>query len=385
MEELRKKLEEILLENPSRFVISNPKPGCNDRKVLIRPVTVRGELVYQIEKLTEKQAFHENAARDLLVERVLEVMENFKQMDVWTEKFQHSIKISKKGKILTNRHKIQGQTAPVSTSHNREKQYLLPEGTPIAPLVDLGVFTKDGYIVRTMYDKYKQIHRFVELIDDVIKEEKSDKPLRIIDFGCGKSYLTFILYYFLTEVRGRKVEVTGLDLKEDVIRHCNEVAVRYGYEHLHFQIGDIADYDTNDPVDMVISLHACDTATDYALFNAIRWKARMIFSVPCCQHEINGQLSDEAMPSVTQYGILKERLAALLTDGIRADLLKAAGYHVQVLEFIDLAHSPKNLLIRARYTGHKNETALNHAAQLIADLQIKPTLYTLLKEDPTWP
>lgn len=381
MDELKRKLQEILQESPSRFVISNPKPDSPVRKVLIRKVQIRGELVYQIEKLTEKQAFHENVNEEALLEHLLEIMENFRQMDVWTDAFQYGVKISKKGKVLSNRHKVQGNTQPASTSHNREKQYLLPEGTPIAPLVDLGVFTKDGYIVRTMYDKYKQIHRFVELIDDVIKEEKKERPLRIIDFGCGKSYLTFILYYFLTEVRGRKVEVTGLDLKEDVIRHCNEVAKRYGYEHLHFQIGDIADYDTSDPVDMVISLHACDTATDYALYNAIRWKARMIFSVPCCQHEINGQLSDTAMPSVTQYGILKERMAALLTDGIRADLLKSQGYQVQVLEFIDLAHSPKNLLIRARYTGHKNENALKQAAELIDVLKIQPTLYTLLKED----
>lgn len=381
MEELEKKLRQVFEQKPSRVIISNPRPGCPDRRITIRPVSIKGSAMYQMERLSQKQAFHENVEETEVIPEILRGMERFRQLDIWTSSYQYAAKISKKGKLLWNRRAIQGEAVQPDLAHNRTKQYLLPEGTPIAPLVDLGVFTKDGYIVRTMYDKYRQIHRFVELIDDAVKDEDPDRVLHILDFGCGKSYLTFILYYFLTEIRGRRVEITGLDLKEDVIAHCNQVAERYGYEHLHFQIGDIAGYDTAEPVDMVISLHACDTATDYALYNAIRWKARMIFSVPCCQHEVNHQMTDTVWPSVTQYGILKERLAALITDGLRADLLRAVGYQVQVLEFIDLSHSPKNLLIRARYTGRKNEAAMRQARKLMEEFAITPTLYSLLKEE----
>lgn len=199
-----------------------------------------------------------------------------------------------------------------------------------------------------------------------------------MDFGCGKSYLTFILYYYLTEIRHQAVEMTGLDLKEDVIASCSRIAGKYGYEHLHFLHGDIADFTSDEPMDMVISLHACDTATDFALYNALQWRSRLILSVPCCQHEVNGQLADDKVPSVTRYGILKERLAALVTDGLRADMLRAEGYQVQVLEFIDMEHSPKNILIRARYTGSRSLEAAESVEQLVRTLDIEPTLYRLM-------
>ncbi len=378
MNEIREELIKIFEQPVLKAVISAPAPGCAFRRVNIRRVRIRGEETFQFERLTEKQAFHENVPAAAAAEWIAECMQEFRQLEVWTENTLYSFRISKKGKLLSNRQKLD-HAAAADTQHNRKKQYLLPEGTVIEPLIDLGVFTRDGKLVKSMTDKYRQIERFIEMIEDAIKEEPRDRTLRIVDFGCGKSYLTFVLYYYLTQIRHQAVDMTGLDLKEDVIRDCQAIAEKYGYRDLHFLCGDIADFRSDAPMDMVISLHACDTATDFALYNAVQWKSRLIFSVPCCQHEVNGQLQNSSIPGITEYGILKERLAAIVTDGLRSDLLKAQGYQVQMLEFIDMEHSPKNILIRARYTGHKNEQARKNAAALVGALKIRPTLYTLLE------
>ena len=263
-------------------------------------------------------------------------------------------------------------------SHNRSKKYILEEGIPVGFLIDLGVMTKDGKIVHAKYDKYRQINRFLEFIEDILPQLDKNQEQTIIDFGCGKSYLTFAMYYYLKVLKGYDIRVVGLDLKDDVIRKCNELKDAYGYDKLNFYIGDIASYEDVTHVDMVVTLHACDTATDYALGKAVKWGAKVILSVPCCQHEANKTIENEMMAPVMKYGILKERMAAIITDATRAELLEAHGYRTQILEFIDMEHTPKNLLIRAVWDGKKNLEAGKSAADMQKALHVDLTLNSLL-------
>ena len=266
---------------------------------------------------------------------------------------------------------------PESSPHNRVKRYILPQGTPVPFLVDLGVMTGEGRVHEAAYDKYRQINRFLEFIEDILPKLPKDRELTIVDFGCGKSYLTFAMYYFLRELRGYQVKIVGLDLKADVIEHCGRLAEKYGYDGLQFLQGDIAGYEGLDRVDMVVTLHACDTATDFALAKAVQWNAQVILSVPCCQHELNRKIKNDLLSPVLKYGILKERMSALLTDGIRAELLESKGYSVQILEFIDMEHTPKNLLIRAVRTGKQQPVdALKKMTEAIrGDLTLERLLY----------
>lgn len=381
---MEKTIREILEHDLIKMIISNPKSKESKyRKIVIRKILLKGEEKYQFEKYTQKQVFHDNVDKTALETMVISFMqEEFRQCDVFCSDCNYVVKVSKKGKIFVSSKQIKQVNVKTAREHNRSKNYLLPEGSEIAPLYDLGIFTKEGKVVHSMYDKYKQINRFIEMIDDCISEDMTH--LNIIDFGCGKSYLTFILYYYLVEVKKISVHMTGLDLKEEVIHNCNKIAEKYGYENLHFAIGDINGYESDVPVDMVITLHACDTATDYALYNAIRWDAKMIFSVPCCQHEINGQIKSEHFPIMTKYGLLKERMSALLTDEIRANLLESESYKVQVLEFIDLSHSPKNILLRCvksdKISEKRKAKAVAEVEQLMEEFHLQPTLYTLLKQ-----
>lgn len=384
MDDLKRALDEIIEEEIIKIVISNKmNKDIKYNKIAFNLKENKGKQYYQIEKFTEKQVFHENIEENALEEKLLEhLQENYKQLSAWSSMHTFDLKISKKGKVFLNKKKSDNIKV-VNKSHNKEKNYILKEGMLIEPLMDLGVFTRDGKIVNSKYDKYKQINRFIEIIDDEVK--KSDfKELTILDFGCGKSYLTFILYYYFDQIKNINVKIIGLDLKEDVIKKCNDIAEKYKYENLHFEIGDINGFKYNNKVDMVITLHACDTATDYALYNAIKWNAKMIFSVPCCQHEFNEQMKSEELSILTRYGIVQERVAALMTDAIRANLLECIGYKTQLLEFIDIAHSPKNILIRAvksNVSEEKREKALVEVKNLIKQFNFNPTLFKLLRED----
>lgn len=378
MDELRIYLEEVFCIELLSMVLSNPRDKEKAVKLRIRPVMKQGNLMFQFEVLKGKQVFHENLEAEQAVRRACEWMEHFRQMQIDTKRERATVLVSKKGKVTIKRKKVSRENVQTQDlSHNREKHYLLKEGMDIPFLRDLGVMTQEGRIVRSRFDKFRQINRYLEFVDDILPKLSRDREITILDFGCGKSYLTFAMYYFLHELKGYQVRMIGLDLKEDVIVRCNELAEKYGYDHLKFLTGDIAQYEGVTKVDMVVTLHACDTATDYALAKAVSWGAEVILSVPCCQHELNRQIQNEILSPVLSYGLLKERMAALVTDGLRAEYLKKEGYDTQILEFIDMEHTPKNILIRAVKTGKKVEN--QHIIEACEDfLHVKPTIGKLL-------
>lgn len=385
-----KAFEQYINEKLEQVIISNSTDSERIKKVKIRPVLIKGEILFQITSYCGQKVLHRNATRD----EVLQELENwftglFRQAQISTKDSTVTILISKKGKTtvkVKSKNVDQIQWDPLKpmeiASHNRVKQYIIKEGVGVPFLVDLGIMTSEGKIVKSKYDKYKQINRFLEFIEDVLPNLEKDKEVSIIDFGCGKSYLTFAMYYYLKELQGYNVKITGLDLKEDVIQTCNELKERYGYHEMQFLKGDIASYEGTDSVDMVVTLHACDTATDYAMFKASNWGAKVILSVPCCQHEVNKQISCEELGSILQHGLIKERMSALITDALRANLLETLGYKVQVMEFIDMEHTPKNILIRAvkLKTGISERTRnkkISEYQKTIEFLNVNPTLFQL--------
>lgn len=376
--ELDQVIKEILENNIVKVVLSNSKES-KYKKIVVTKI----EHGYQAEKFTETQAFHENIKDNQLAVYCYTCMDTgFKQLNAWDSEYEYSIKISKKGKVFSNKTKS-AVSVKANSTNNRQKAYFLEEGTVIPPLVDMGIFSKNGKVIGSMYDKYRQINKFLQFIDEAI-DKAALKKLNIVDFGCGKSYLTFVVYYYLTYVKKIDVTMTGLDLKEDVIKKCQAAAKRYGYDKLSFKVGDVAVYESDTPVDMVITLHACDTATDYALYHAIRWNTKIIISVPCCQHELNAQIESEDFSIMTRYGLLKERTAAIMTDAIRANLLEYCGYKTQILEFIDFTHTPKNLLIRgvkANIAKAHKDKLLQEVNVLIEEYHLRPTLYELLKKE----
>ena len=366
-----------------RVILSNPSSKDGVIKICTRPVLKNDTLLFQIEEYTKTQVFHKNlnaadACAYLAAKLSIGDAAPFRNAVVETQSFTANVLVSKKGTVTIKKKMSAAAKAPmISLEHTRKKKYILEEGIPVPFLIDLGVMTQTGAIVHSHYDKFRQINRFLEYIEDILPALPTGRELRILDFGCGKSYLTFAIYYYLKVLKGYPVRITGLDLKEDVIRHCNELAVRYGYDKLEFLCGDIAYYDGCSQVDMVVTLHACDIATDYALAKAVGWGAKVILSVPCCQHELNRQMKNDLLSPVLHYGILKERMAALMTDGLRAQILELKGYRTQILEFIDIAHTPKNLLIRAVYNGRfaDNKAEID---ELLAAFDVNPTLYRLL-------
>lgn len=393
MEAIQKLLNDVLNIDFVQAILSNPRKKDGVLKVKVRPIEMRGKRLYQLESFTKTQAFHENLSEEQTAEKMAFYMEEFRQMQILTVQMEYTVLVSKKGKVTIQKHKAKGEQKKADLSHNRSKKYILKEGIPVPFLQDLGVMTQEGKIVRTKFDKFRQINRFLEFIEDILPRLDQKKEVTILDFGCGKSYLTFAMYYYLHELQKFDVRIIGLDLKKDVIRHCSELAEKYGYEKLTFLEGDIADYDGVNEVDMVVTLHACDTATDYALAKAVGWNAKVILSVPCCQHELNGQMRNDILAPVMKYGLLKERFAALVTDGLRAQYLESVGYETQILEFIDMEHTPKNILIRAvkpengkkkvgKEEGRENSGAEIYAKQIQeceAFLHVEPTLGALLR------
>ena len=381
MEELYKLLQESLNERLYQITAGGPRKKDGAVRLKLRPVMIKDELCFQLECYRGNQVFHRNVSAAEAMEEMGKAMEDsFRQLDVKTMDFQAVALVSKKGKITIKKKKSGGEKAKeLSLSHNRAKKYILEEGKQVPFLVDLGVQTQDGRIVKSRYDKFRQINRFLEFIADIMPILPKDRCVRIIDFGCGKSYLTFAMYYYLHELCGLDIRVTGLDLKKEVIRHCQELADKYGYEGLEFLQGDIADYSGEEKVDMVVTLHACDTATDYALYKAVRWNAEVILSVPCCQHEMNRQIACDILKPALKYGLVKERMSALLTDALRGNLLEEAGYDTQLLEFIDMEHTPKNILIRA--VKRKGTKPADTGIQEMTDfLHVQTCLQELLKQ-----
>ena len=393
----KKDLENLALyisEKTVDVVISNSSNAEQMKKVKARPILLKEQIKFQVTSYQGTKVFHKNYDRDeflSLIEQyvtgyVIEEQEGisvkFKQIVIRNTKEQITALFSKKGKMTLKVTKLKQELPEPLIEHNRVKRYILEEGTAVPFLIDLGVMTKEGKIVQSKYDKYRQINRFLEFVEDVIEELPKEKELTILDFGCGKSYLTFALYYYFKNLKGYNITIIGLDLKDDVIRTCNGLAKKYKYDNLKFLHGNIADYEELEKVDMVVTLHACDTATDYALEKAIQWDAKVILSVPCCQHEINQQIRCKELDTVLKYGLLKERISALLTDGLRAELLECHGYKTQILEFIDMEHTPKNILIRAvkQKQGKKKDT--KEYKKTVEFLKVKPTLGELLQVNP---
>jgi len=362
-----------------KIIISNAgKNNINIKKIVLE----NKQNKFFSSVLFDKKVLNEQLNKNNIIDYLCNYSNYFKQFNFFGEKHEFMIRITKKNKIFFSKTENKNMIK-LNENHNRKKNYILQEGNIIPPLVDMGIFTKEGKVVSSMYDKFKQINRFLEIVDDSVKNMNL-KQINIIDFGCGKSYLTFVLYYYFKFIKQIDVNIIGLDLKENVIDSCNLAAKKYGYNNLSFELGDINGYESKFNVDMVVTLHACDTATDYALFNAIKWNAKMIFSVPCCQHEINSQFDSKNLKIMNRYGIAKERLSAIYTDIIRCNLLEAMSYKVQLLEFIDFNNTPKNLLIRANLTNVSittKEKMINEVKKLMLEINCNQKLYDLLKNE----
>lgn len=379
--ELIEFLDKVMNENLTDMILSGAKKAEYPVKIKVRPVILKGGLKFQVTRYEGKKVIHENLELQEAKDYVADAAVNsYKQTQVVTPTGQGTILSGKRGSVSV---KYREAKAPVRVkaplSHNRSKHYIINEGDRIPFMADLGVMTSEGKIINSKYDKFRQINRFLEFIEDIIPMLDKDKEQTIIDFGCGKSYLTFAMYYYLKVIKEYNVCIIGLDLKEDVIDECSSLAEKYGYDGLRFLVGDIASYNGAEHVDMVVTLHACDTATDHALYKAVKWGAKVILSVPCCQHEVNGQIKNELLEPVLKYGIIKERMSALITDAMRANILEKHGYKTQILEFIDMEHTPKNLLIRAVREG-KQENDDSDITGLCEAFNFNLTLERLFKE-----
>ena len=376
------KIIEKIVNNHSiiKIIVSNPRKKSEEvKKITLRPVIIHGEEMFQMESHFSNKVTHANCSRESLTGTLYESMKKYKQMNIFSKEEDIQILAGKIEKPHVKTSKAALSCDSVCKSHNRQKNYIIEEGKPCDFLIALGVMTKDGQVVKKYYNKFRQINRFLEIISDSLPAIDKDY-LKIIDFGCGKSYLTFAVYYYLVKMLGKKVNITGLDLKENVIRDCNRIAEELNYEGLEFRLGDIADYkDTG--CDMIITLHACDTATDYALINAVSWNTRLILSVPCCQHELFSQIDNATDNAFLKHGILKDKFTEILTNGIRGLMLEACGYDVSMIEFTSLEHTAKNVMIKAvkseKPSKKHKEKALSQYEELKEKYRINPTIEKL--------
>ena len=315
------------------------------KKITVKPISSNDKIIYQLEKFTDKQAFHENINESDIVSRMMELANQYKNANIFTVDADYQVLVSKKGSMRIVK------LSPTKTmsigTHNKVKKYIIPENEPCDFLIELGVMNKDGKVLAKKYDKFKQINKFLEIVDDAVEKTDLKSDYKIIDFGCGKAYLTFALYYYFYKIKKVNVQIVGLDLKTEVINFCNDVAEKLNYTYLKFENGDIKDYNTNLEIDMVVTLHACDNATDAALVKAIKWNTDIILSVPCCQHEFFDKIENNNLEPMLKHGLIKERLSSLVTDSLRSLFLETKGYKVQLVEFVDMEHTPKNILIRA--------------------------------------
>ena len=379
MEQIR---DLILNEREEIIKISISSPFSKDEefnKMTIRPVIIKKQNCFQAERFKNNQVFHLNMSESEFSAFLKEIFKKYAQIAVFKSGETITFSISQNGKIKQSKSKNNLKSQNKNAENNRRKEYIFNEGENIPALVDLGVFTPDFKIVKSKYDKFKQINRFIEIVNDAFSNDTNEN-ITILDFGCGKSYLTFIIYYYFAEVKKKNVKIIGYDLKKDVVESCNKIAEKYGYDNLRFVVSDVTkDTLYDEHIDMVISLHACDTATDFALNYAISKNVKHIFSVPCCQHEVNKTIKKGGdFDILLKHGLIKERMSALLTDSIRASILEDMGYSVDVLEFVDFSHSPKNIMLRAKKTKKISDKNRQQIKVLQEKYDFTQTLYKLV-------
>lgn len=372
-------IKELLVKNELiEIIISGKEEKTTEyNKISIKPF-LKDEIIYfQFAYIYDKKTTHENIEAVETIDKLVEDFVNFKQMVIFSKSNDYQVLKNKKGiKVIKNKaSKKQGELL-----HNRKKNYIIPEDEPCKFLEILGVMNEKGKVFKDKYDKFRQINKYLEFIRDIKDELNKKKKIRIVDFGSGKAYLTFALYYYINEVLGVEAEITGIDLKKDVVEFCNDTAKKLEYKNLKFLWGDIKTFTEFEGIDMIVTLHACDIATDMAIAHGIKWKSRIIMVVPCCQHEIFTQIKNESMSPLLKHGILKERISSLVTDAARGNLLEVVGYNVQFVEFIDMEHTPKNIMIRAIYNGQKNEKALVEYLRYKEFWNIEPYLEKSIKE-----
>jgi SAM-dependent methyltransferase len=358
--ELKRFIEDIVKEKTLiSMVVSNPRKKQNESKrISIKPVLIKDKYILQFESIIRNKAYHENLDEDEAVEKIIkEMTESFKNMFIKTENHEYQCMVSKKGKLTCKRK--DAESTPLNLSHDRKKEYIIPDNEKCDFLIELGVMDENGKVYKKKYDKFKQINKFLEIVDATIDNEKLDGKFSIIDFGCGKAYLTFGLYYYFNKLLKKDVEIVGLDLKDDVIEFCNKTSENIGYEKLRFVKGDIVDFNLESNIDMIVTLHACNNATDAALVKAVKWDVDYILSVPCCQHEFFDKIDNSSLSPMLDHGLIKERLSSLVTDTLRTLYLNNEGYEVKLVEFVAMEHTPKNIMIK----GIKKDMDINAAKE----------------------